>query len=227
MSRRRTEPAPWLYRAVVAILRSFVRALRWRVDIAGTEHIPRVGPALVVANHVSYLDPILLGLAIDGRGRVVRYLAKRELFDHWFTGPVMRGADQILVDRRGNAGAALLHAELAMLDSKLLVVFPEATIHPLFDPANGKTGSARLALSTGVPLIPAVSWGGQHVATKGSRFRPRIGSAHTVRIGAPIAYSTDDTPEHLTERIMSSIAALLEATVAEHPADLGAATIRT
>ena len=221
------ERAPWPYRVVVVILRCIVTALRWRVDVAGGEHIPDTGPVIVVANHVSYLDPILLGLAIDRRGRVVRYLAKRELFDHWFTGPVMRGTDQIRVDRRGNAGGALLHAELAMLDNKLLVVFPEATIHARLDPGNGKTGSARLALATGAPLIPAVSWGGQFVATKGARFRPRAGSPHTVRFGEPIAYSTDDSVEDLTATIMSSIAVLLESAAADHPADLGPPTVRT
>jgi 1-acyl-sn-glycerol-3-phosphate acyltransferase len=217
----RTEPAPWLYRVVVAILKTMVRALGWRVRIEGLEHLPETGPVIVVANHVSYLDPILLGLGVERRGRMVRYLAKRELFDHWFTGPVMRGADQILVDRRGDAGAALQHAELAMLDGKLLVIFPEATIHAVFDPAGGKTGSARLALSTGVPLIPAVAWGGQQIATKGGRYRPGWFSRHTVRFGAPISYTPSDDVVGLTKRIMDAIAALLEAVAADHPRDLG------
>ena len=219
----RHEPAPPLYRAVVFLLKLAMRMLSWRVDIHGTENIPATGPVVIVANHVSYVDPLLLGLAVEQRGRMVRYLAKRELFDHWFTGPVMRGADQILVDRKGDAGAALKHAELAMLDGKLLVIFPEATIHPVFDPANAKTGSARLATAAHVPVIPAAAWGGQAVATKGERKRPGWRSRHVVRFGPPLHYRGDDVAE-LTRRIMDAIATEVRAAAAGHPRDLGQPT---
>lgn len=219
----RHEAAPWLYRVVVFVLKAAMRLLRWRVQISGLDHVPGSGPVLVVANHVSYLDPILIGLAIEQRGRVVRYLAKRELFDHWFTGPVMRGADQILVDRKGDAGAALKHAELAMLDGKLLVIFPEATIHPVFDPANGKTGSARLALAARVPVVPAAAWGGQQIATKGGPKRLGVSSTHTVCFGRPIPYDVSDSVAELTQRIMGAIAELVAAAAHDHPAELGQA----
>lgn len=217
----RHEAAPWLYRVVVFVLKAAMRLLRWRVHISGLDHIPASGPVLVVANHVSYLDPILIGLAVEQRGRVVRYLAKRELFDHWFTGPIMRGADQILVDRKGDAGAALKHAELAMLDGKLLVIFPEATIHPVFDPANGKTGSARLALAARVPVVPVAAWGGQQIATKGGPKRPGFSSTHSVCFGPPIPYDASDSVAELTQRIMAAIAQLVTAAAHDHPAELG------
>lgn len=221
MSTSRTDPPPRLYRVVVVILTAIVRMLGWRVRIDGVAHLPADGPVIVVANHVSYLDPILLGLAIERAGRTVRFLAKREMFDHWFTGHVMRGVDQILVDRRGDAGAALQHAEVALLDGKLVVIFPEATIHPVFDPARGKTGAARLALSTGGVLMPAAVWGGQQIATKGGRKSPGWSSSHTVRFGAPIPYARNDDAGALTARIMTAIAALLEDAAADHPRDLG------
>lgn len=218
---RRRDPAPPVYRVVVAILKALVRLLGWRVRIKGAEHIPAEGPAVIAANHVSYVDPILVGLGVENRGRMVRFLAKRELFEHWFTRPVMYGADQILVDRRGDAGTALKHAELAMVDGKLLVIYPEATIHPVFDPATGKTGTARLVLATKAPLIPAAAWGGQQVATKGRRKRPGWFTVHEVRFGPPIEYSAADSPADLTARIMSAIAALLEEAARDHPRDLG------
>lgn len=200
-----------------------MRLLRWHVDIDGTDHLPHEGPVLIVANHVSYVDPILLGLAVDGQGRTVRYLAKRELFDHWLTGPVVRGADQILVDRRGDPGAALRHAEKALADGKLLVVYPEGTIHPIFDARNAKTGAARLALACQVPLLPAVAWGGQQIGTKTGRLRLGFGSFHVVRIGPPIGYGPGDSVEDLTARIMASVGALLETAARDHPRALGAA----
>ncbi len=223
---RRHEPAPPLYRVVVAILKGLIRVFGWRVHLHGLEHIPATGPVIVVANHVSYVDPILLGLGVERRGRMVRFLAKRELFEHWFTKPVMLGADQILVDRKGDAGAALKHAELAMLDGKLLVVFPEATIHPTFDPAAGKTGSARLALATGAPLVPAAAWGGQQVATKGRRKRPGLLTVHEVRYGPPLPCHPGDSVVDLTQRLMAAIAELLEEAASDHPHDLGAPVVR-
>lgn len=221
MRRAYDEPPPRAYRITVAILRAAIRLLRWRVDIAGQEHLPADGPVLLVANHVSYLDPILLGLAIDGRGRMVRFLAKREMFDHWFTGPVVRGADQILVDRRGDAGAALRHAEKALSDGKLLVIYPEGTIHPAFDHRNAKTGAARLALACPVPVLPAVAWGGQQSGTKTGRLRLGLGSSHVVRIGPPISIDAGMTVDEATARITDAMAALVVQAAAAHPRDLG------
>ena len=223
----RNEDAPPLYRVVVAFLKGLVRLLGWRVRLSGLEHLPATGAVVVVANHVSYVDPILLGLGVEKRGRMVRYLAKRELFDHWFTGPVMRGADQILVDRKGDAGAALRHAEQAMADGKLLVIFPEGTIHPSLDLSKGKTGAARLALACNVPMIPAVAWGGQQVATKGRRKRPGLLSRHEVRFGSPIPYGPGDSVPDLTRRIMQCLAELLLDAAASHPHDLGEPVIRS
>ena len=216
-----SEPPPPGYRFAAGLLRWGSRLLRWDVRFTGLEHVPADGPAIIVANHVSYVDPILIGLGVERRGRMVRFMAKRELFDHWFTGPVLRHADQILVDRKGDPGRALRHAEQAMADGKLVVIFPEGTIFPLFDPVRGKTGSARLALATGVPLIPAVAWGGQDVATKRGRLRPGWRSIHEVRFGPPIPYTRDDARADLTVQLMAAIAGLLEEAAAAHPLDLG------
>lgn len=223
MRRQRADAPTRAYGVAVAIIRAGVRLLRWRVDIAGTEHLPPGGPVLVVANHVSYIDPVLLGLALDDRGRTVRFLAKRELFDHWFTGPVVRGADQIMVDRRGDAGAALRHAERALADGKLLVIYPEGTIHHVFDGRNAKTGAARLALACQVPVVPAVAWGGQQVGTKTGRLRLGWGTAHVVRIGPPLGVDPAEAVGEVTARITAAIADLLAAAASAHPADLGPA----
>ena len=219
---KQREPAPLGYRIAAGILRWWARLLRWDIRFTGLEHLPRCGPVIVVANHVSYADPILLGRGVEACGRMVRFLAKRELFDHWFTGPVMLHADQILVDRKGDAGRALRHAEQAMADGKLVVIFPEATIHPVFDPSRGKTGAARLALATGAPLIPAVAWGGQDVATKHGPMRLGWRSVHEVRFGPAVAYSADDDPADLTVQLMAAIVGLLQEASAAHPLDLGA-----
>lgn len=222
---RLREPAPVAYRVTVAMLKAGMRALSWRVHFHGLENIPASGPVVLVANHISYVDPLLVGWAVDRRGRMVRYLAKRELFDHWFTGPTMRATRQIMVDRRGAAGLSLQHAQDAMRRGELLVIYPQATIHPVFDPAQGKTGSARLALACNVPLIPVAAWGGQQIATKGHPKRPGWRSVHEVRVGTPIPYAPDDTAADVTRRIMAAIGELLAAAARAHPRELGPAVV--
>ena len=226
MTAQRREYEPPLFRVVAAFIKGVMRIFGWRIRIFGIEHIPTDGPVVIVANHPSYIDPLLVGLAVNRRGRMVRYLAKRELFDHWLTGPVMRGAEQILVDRKGDASAALRHAERAMAEGRLLIIFPEGTIHAALDLANGKTGAARLALTCNVPVVPVVAWGGQQVATKGRPKRPGLFTTHIVRFGPPLPYAPTDSVSDLTRRVMESLAALLEEAAAEHPADLGVAVIR-
>ena len=71
-----------------------------RFDIAGTEHIPRQGPAIVAANHRSYFDPMVYGLAVFEAGRNPRGLAKKELFDAPVVGMLMRASGAICVDRK-------------------------------------------------------------------------------------------------------------------------------
>ena len=226
MRSRPREHEPPLFRVVAAFAKGVMRILGWRIRIHGMDNIPAQGPVVIVANHPSYIDPVLLGLGVNRRGRMVRYLAKRELFDHWLTGPVMRGAEQILVDRRGDAGSALRHAERAMAEGKLLIIFPEGTIHPSLDLTRDKTGAARLALACNAPLVPAVTWGGQQVATKGQPKRLGLFTTHVVRFGPPLSYAPSDSVNDLTRRIMESLADLLEKAVEEVPADLGTPVIR-
>lgn len=198
------------YRWTVALCKAVLRMMSWRVTVIGDEHLPNLGPALVAANHVSYLDPIILGYAIDGRGRAMRYLAKRELFDHWLMGPLVRGACQIPVDRRADPRAALEHAEDALTRGQLVALFPEGTIPSAFDAANAKTGAARLALSSGAPLIPAAVWGGQRIHSRGGRVRLARGVPLVAAFAAPVAHGGGESPEALTARLMSAIGDLVE-----------------
>jgi len=78
-------------------------------------------------------------------------------------------------------------------------------------------------VSSNVPLVPAAAWGGQQIATKGGPKRPGWFSRHRVIFGPPIDYGTDDSVTALTERIMLTVAALVEQAAADVPADLGEA----
>ena len=125
------------------------------------ERIPSTGPAIVVCNHISYLDPLTNGEAIDRRGRRPRFLAKEELFRIPLVGRVLRGAKQIPVARGTRDTSSLDAAADALARGEVVLVYPEGTVTTREDglPMSGKTGAVRLALLTGVPIIPMASWG--------------------------------------------------------------------
>lgn len=182
----------------------------WRVSVAGLEHLPARGPAVLASNHVSYLDPLMVGLAVLRRQRAVRFLAKIELFANPLFAWLLRRTRQIPVDRRRHGHDAVAGACAALLAGDLVGVFPEGTISPTFVPGSGKTGAARAAMAVRAPLLPVAVWGGQQLLTKG---RPRTlvrGVELRVRVGEPLDYDQAEDPHAVTERLMAALRALLE-----------------
>src|SRR5690606_27759953 len=86
------------------------------------------GPAIVVANHRSYFDPVALGLAFAKRGRPVRFLGKREVFDAPVVGPLARSLGGIPVDRASGSDEPLAEAAAALAAGELVAVLPQGTI---------------------------------------------------------------------------------------------------
>jgi 1-acyl-sn-glycerol-3-phosphate acyltransferase len=163
---------------------------RWSIE--GSEHIPRSGPALVAVNHIAYLDPFVAAYLVDSVGRRPRFLAKSELFDDKRIAWILRGAGQIPV-RRGTREApmALDHAFEALSRGEIVVIFPEGTIttDPDLKPMRAKSGIARLALGSGVPVIPCAVWGTANVWGKGYRKKwwpPRQDIC--ISVGEPVTY---------------------------------------
>jgi putative phosphoserine phosphatase/1-acylglycerol-3-phosphate O-acyltransferase len=200
-------------------LKAFVRAESFpyaRFDIAGTEHIPRRGPAIVVANHRSYFDAIALGLTVMRAGRLPRALAKKEIFDAPVLGQVARVLGQIVVDRDGGGGNALTSAIAALRGGEVVVVLPQGTIprgEAFFSPKlQGKTGAARLAAATGAPVVPVGMWGTEKVWPRSARM-PNVTNVLNppqvrVRVGPPMKGLTGDA-EADTAKIMKAISAQL------------------
>ena len=188
-----------------------------RFDIAGSEHVPRRGPAIVAANHRSYFDPVAYGLAIFKAGRNPRGLAKKELFDAPLIGAMFRASGAICVDRARSGASAYEEAEEALRSGEVLVITPQGTIprgEAFFDPRlRGKTGAARLAAATGAPVIPLGVWGTEHVWPRSARVPNVVNVVHppTIRVGVgpPVSglTGTDFTAD--TDKIMAAIAAQL------------------
>jgi putative phosphoserine phosphatase/1-acylglycerol-3-phosphate O-acyltransferase len=188
-----------------------------RVKISGTEHIPRSGAAIIVANHRSYFDPAVWVSAIFEAGRNPRSLGKKEVLDAPVIGNLARAAGSIRVDRDGGGNEAYQQAVEALRGGEVVLVAPQGTIprgEAFFRPELvGKTGAARLAAATGAPVIPIGVWGTEKVWPRSSRLpdpvalirRPEV----LVRVGPPVRGLSGEDFTADTKKIMGAIVDLL------------------
>ncbi|CAL9365698.1 lysophospholipid acyltransferase family protein [Streptomyces sp. enrichment culture] len=210
--------ADLLYPPVIAAARTWFKALDLRFDMRGTEHVPARGGAVLVSNHISYLDFIFTGLAARPAKRLVRFMAKDSVFRHKVSGPLMRAMKHIPVDRARGEGA-YAHALDALRAGEVIGVFPEATISPSFTLREFKSGAARLAQEARVPLVPMALWGTQRLWTKGHK--RDFGRNHlpiTIRVGAPVSAGPDESAPGITDRLRERVHELLEAAQRAYPA---------
>ncbi|MBS43120.1 MAG: 1-acyl-sn-glycerol-3-phosphate acyltransferase [Nocardioides sp.] len=187
------------------------------IHMAGIEHIPQSGGALVAVNHISYVDYLMGGLPGVERGRYTRFMAKKELFDHRVGGPLMRTFGHISVDRAAGLDS-MARAGDALRAGELVGIFPEATVSQSFLVKELKTGAVRIAADAGVPLIPIVVWGTQRILAKGRKpdlsRRQRI----DIEVGEPM-HPTGDDPTTQTEALRTRMQEMLEHCILASPAD--------
>jgi 1-acyl-sn-glycerol-3-phosphate acyltransferase len=214
---------PWIGLAKGALIPPLWLWFDWRFE--GLEHIPLEGPALVACNHISYLDPLAHSYFLVKAGRTPRFLAKVELFDNRFTGPVLRGARQIPVRRGSGDSTPVEAAEEALRAGELVVVYAESTVttNPDFSPMRGKTGVARLTLATRVPVIPLAVWGSAPVWQRGRR-NLRYGRPIWVKAGPPLDFSEHEAGRRdpavlraVTDDVMAQLSLLVEDLRARYP----------
>jgi 1-acyl-sn-glycerol-3-phosphate acyltransferase len=204
------------YRFVIRLALVIFRLFRFRFDVRGSEHLPTTGGAIICSNHVSFFDFTFLGLGALPQNRLVRFMAKSSVFDHWFAGRFMRAMQHIPVDRKAGA-AAFESAVRALKDGEVVGVFPEATISTSFTVKDLKAGAARMAVDAGVPIIPAAVWGGHRVATKGHKVELRRDVAVTVILGEPIVAEPGEKAQSLLRRTKAAMDALLDEAQRSYP----------
>jgi 1-acyl-sn-glycerol-3-phosphate acyltransferase len=207
-----------VYPIVVAAAKTWFRLGDVRIEMTGTEHIPQEGGVLVAVNHLSFVDYVMAGYPGVARGRLTRFMAKKEVFDHPVGGPVMRSLHHIAIDRTD--GRAGLDEARRYLDAGELVgIFPEGTISRslLIQPL--KTGAVRIAADAGVPLVPIVLWGTQRFLTKG---KPRDFGRHKtvgIEVGEPMHPTPADNANALTAELQDRMETMLDRLIHLHPAD--------
>jgi 1-acyl-sn-glycerol-3-phosphate acyltransferase len=151
------------YRLVVVVAEPALRLTTTR-DWRGQDKIPQEGGCILAANHVSYVDPMALGVYVLNSGRAPKYLAKSSLFEKPLIKHVFIGAKQIPVYRgTADASNALTAAVEAVSAGECVLIYPEgsATRDPDCWPMKARTGVARLALMSGAPVVPIAQWGPQ------------------------------------------------------------------
>lgn len=189
------EPIALGWTAVEPVYGTIIQAARlvWRIQglrftVTGVENLPITGGAVIAINHTSYFDFTFAGLPAykQGRGRKVRFMAKKEVFDSKVGGPLMRSLRHIPVDRDSGA-ASFEEACQKLREGEFVGVYPEATISRSFEIKEFKSGAARMAIAAGVPIVPHIVWGAQRIWTKGvprKMWRPKVPISITV--GEPI-----------------------------------------
>ena len=166
-------------------------SLLGRPKIEGLDQVPHSGAVILASNHLAVADSFYLPLVVSRR---ITFLAKAE----YFTGTGLRGcfkrwfftaAGQVPIDRTDadSAQAALDTAARVVAEGKLLGMYPEGTRSPDGRLYKGKTGLARLALKTGVPVIPVAMVGTDVVNPPGSKMW-RFGRVK-VKFGKPMDFS--------------------------------------
>ena len=166
--------------------------LIWRPWTEGRENIPSDGAAILASNHLSFSDSFFMPLMVP---RKVTFLAKAEYFTTpglkgWISRTFMAGAGQVPIDRDdADASRAALTTGVRILgEGKLLGIYPEGTRSPDGRLYRGKTGVARMALESGVPVIPCVMVNTDKIQPTGRRL-PRLRPRPGVRFGKPLDFS--------------------------------------
>lgn len=159
----------------------FVRVTT-RLRVIGLHHIPREGAALLVANHVSYLDPVVLVvLGHRAARRRTRFVGVREAFDRPLTGWFLRAGKHIPVGAGVERMLTIRMARAALDRGDLVLIYPEGTIPAAGAAAEAKGGAGLLALSSGVPVVPIGTRGLERGAAPWWRRRRA-----SVTIGPPV-----------------------------------------
>ncbi|MDJ1371516.1 1-acyl-sn-glycerol-3-phosphate acyltransferase [Gulosibacter molinativorax] len=194
--------------------------LLFKYDVKGT--LPATGPYILTPNHYSDIDPVVTGYGVWRLGRKPRFMAKASLFKIPVVGWLLHKSGQIPVERsRSRAKANSMNAANQIIElGGAVIVYPEGTLtrEPDMWPMRGKTGAARLALQSGIPVIPIATWGAQAVVPRfQKKFKFRFRAPIKMIVGKPIdlsefegKHSSKRAIDGATDKIMREITALVE-----------------
>jgi 1-acyl-sn-glycerol-3-phosphate acyltransferase len=197
------------YRVLTVTVGGLLR-LAFRMRWEGLEHLPEQGGALLASNHVSVLDPLVIAMAGSTRGRVIRFVAAAELFDHSVWGPILRSYRQVPVRRGAGDHKAAEGLATAVRGGALAGIFPEGGVRDGLSPLRGQSGAVRVAGDANIPIVPIGIWGTQARWPRGPfRIRPFRRLPLGLSIGVPFHMTPFDSSSadrrDATQRLMQVI----------------------
>ena len=200
---------PAVYRLTKALLkRPLHRA--YQIEVEGIDHLPD-GPAILAANHRSFMDSLFLAAVVD---RPVSFVAKAEYFEARASAWLLRSMGQIPLRRGSPAGArqALAAAADVLSAGGVVGVYPEGTRSRDGRLHRGHLGPARLALTTSAPILPIGIIGAEQIQAPDRRL-PRMGGRVTIRFGSPLQIAPGEPDQRrqlrdITDRLMAEVARL-------------------
>ncbi len=222
-TRGRVPPA--LRFAVVVIVP--VSSLLFRLRYRHGERIPATGPVLLVANHVSVVDPLACARLAWDHGRVPHFLAKQSVFKGW-VGRILRACGQIPVARfSADAHEALSAAQADLAAGNLVVIYPEGSVtrDPDWWPMESRTGVARVALTTDAVVLPVAQWGAQRAHDyHRKKFHLRLRTPAEYLVGEPVDLSAQrarlPAGQSLTGELLKETTDLIMSRVRDQLAEL-------
>ena len=195
---RRRGVNPFVYWLTRVVLQPAIH-LWFRLSRTGHEHIPRRGGVLLAANHRSFLDPFVIGCCVR---RPIYFVAKRELFDNRLIGWYLNCLGAFPIRRGESDQDAMETARLLLERGHAVVIFPEGTRIRSGSLGRPKRGVGRLALETGVPVVPIAVHGTEH-ARRGWRIRP---VKVRIRCGRPLTFPRVERPSaHLAGEVTARL----------------------
>lgn len=207
----------WLLYGVAKTLLTPLLRVGFRVRILGRERVPRTGGLLVVSNHISLCDPPILGTFLP---RPTHWLAMRELFDHWFFGPLVRCLQCLPVDRKKGDSTAVREAVRRLKAGECVVIFPEGGVRigaesAVHGDGEFKEGAAIIAKLAHVPVLPVVLNGTRSAYDWRNWFfrRPVI----SIQFGEPFQLDRHATREQATESLRSHMAEMAQVATNHEP----------
>jgi 1-acyl-sn-glycerol-3-phosphate acyltransferase len=194
-------------RGLYRVLRAISALPRWyfRFRAEGAGHLPATGPCIIAANHVSYLDPIVIAMACP---RPVRFIMSRDFYQHWSIHWLCRATGAVPVENNPRDLGSLRRTLQALRDGAVVGIFPEGGRSGDGSLKPGRPGAALLALRAGVPLIPAGIVGTFAAFSRHQRF-PRRKSI-LVRFGQPLAFPDQWRGGAAKEHLEEATAMLME-----------------
>jgi len=168
------------YSASKALAKTF-----FNYRVIGAENMIEEGPCIIAANHCSFFDPPLVGVACK---RAIHYLARKSLLEWPILGPIFPDLNVIPVDRKNADRSALMGAIRVVKNGGAVLIFPEGTRSPDGKLQPAQPGIGMIVAKTGAPVVPVRIFGSYEVYNRNQR-RPKIGTV-SVKIGQQLSLPT-------------------------------------